>query len=331
MRKRVGIPLALGAYEYLPLWQTFFEELGAEVLVSQATTKEILDRGIEDTVSDACVPIKVFQGHVAELADKVDFLFIPRLVNVIDNKVFCPKFLGLPEMVKFTMSGLPQIIDVRVDLRQGRLRFLQQCHRISRLFTDKVGTFLRAMRRSLQQLRRFRRLLAQGLTFWEARRRLGRRQTRFTHRRSAEEAADHQLRIAVLGYPYAVYDPYINANLLKKVRRQEATVLTADMLSWRRLLPYSGGLRKDMFWTFSDRALRAGYYYLAKGLVDGVIHVTAFGCGPDSMVDKLLDLASLQHSTPYMTLMIDEHTGDAGVMTRVEAFCDMVRRRKEAG
>ena len=84
-----------------------------------------------------------------------------------------------------------------------------------------------------------------------------------------------------------------------------------------------------MFWTFSDLVLRATHYIYQKGTVDGVIHLTAFGCGPDSIVDKLMDMAAKQNENiPFMSLSIDEHTGDAGISTRLEAFTDMLRRRK---
>ena len=64
------------------------------------------------------------------------------------------------------------------------------------------------------------------------------------------------------------------------------------------------------------------YYYRNK--VDGLIHVTAFGCGPDAMVGKLIELeAKTSGEIPYLKILVDEHTGDAGLMTRIEAFTDM--------
>jgi len=66
--------------------------------------------------------------------------------------------------------------------------------------------------------------------------------------------------------------------------------------------------------------------------IDGILHVTAFGCGPDFMVDKLMEIEAKNKNSqvPFMSLSIDEHTGEAGIMTRIEAFCELVRRRKEA-
>jgi len=61
---RVGIPRALLYYQYYPMWKTFFEALGAEVIVSPATTQTMLANGSSRVVADTCLPVKVFLGHV---------------------------------------------------------------------------------------------------------------------------------------------------------------------------------------------------------------------------------------------------------------------------
>ena len=74
---RIGIPRALLYYQYYPMWQTFFEELGAEVVVSPPTTQTMLTEGSARVVADTCLPEKVFLGHILSLVDTCDFIFIP--------------------------------------------------------------------------------------------------------------------------------------------------------------------------------------------------------------------------------------------------------------
>jgi predicted nucleotide-binding protein (sugar kinase/HSP70/actin superfamily) len=67
--------------------------------------------------------------------------------------------------------------------------------------------------------------------------------------------------------------------------------------------------------------------------VDGIIHITAFGCGPDFIVDKLMELEARSRNMPYLTITLDEQTGQEGLNTRLEAFVDMLkikRAKKEA-
>ncbi len=91
---RAGIPRALLYYEYYPAWQTFFEELGAEVVVSPPTTQVILVEGSSRVVTDTCLPVKVFCGHVLTLVNKCDYIFIPAIRSVKSKIYNCSKFLG---------------------------------------------------------------------------------------------------------------------------------------------------------------------------------------------------------------------------------------------
>lgn len=104
---KVGIPRGLFYYYFFPLWCDFFHNLGAEVVLSQPTNKKILNRGVSLAVDEACLPVKLFYGHVVDLADKVDYLFLPRLVSTAQKEYICPKFMGLPDMIKAADIKLP--------------------------------------------------------------------------------------------------------------------------------------------------------------------------------------------------------------------------------
>jgi predicted nucleotide-binding protein (sugar kinase/HSP70/actin superfamily) len=77
MAIKIGIPRSLFYYRLFPLWESFFEELGAELVVSDITSRKILDDGVKSCVDEACLPVKLFHGHVINIKDKVDYLFIP--------------------------------------------------------------------------------------------------------------------------------------------------------------------------------------------------------------------------------------------------------------
>jgi len=64
-KKKVGIPRAFFYYIYYPAWRTYFESLGYEVVTSPETTKDIVDLGVRDALAEACVPVKIFFGHVS--------------------------------------------------------------------------------------------------------------------------------------------------------------------------------------------------------------------------------------------------------------------------
>ena len=72
MACKVGIPRALLYYKYFPMWRAFLDKLGAEVVVSENTNQKLISQGASLVVSDTCLPVKVFIGHVLSLSDKCD-------------------------------------------------------------------------------------------------------------------------------------------------------------------------------------------------------------------------------------------------------------------
>jgi len=79
-----------------------------------------------------------------------------------------------------------------------------------------------------------------------------------------------------------------------------------------------------------QRTLRATRYFARQKDIDGIIHLSAFGRGPDSIIDRYFQLDNYSSNKPFMQLVIDELSGVAGVGTQLEAFVDMVRRKKGA-
>lgn len=326
---RIGIPRTLAYFIYYPFWKTFLEVLGQEIIVSPPTTRDILDKGVREAVNDACIPIKLYHGHVAYLADKVDYIFCPRLVSVrkhgdFGTETFCPKFLGLPDMVRLAMDKLPPIIDERVDLKKGKDELFKVCSRVGETLGKSGVEVKKAYQQAVKVNKRFQQLLYQNLTPVEA------MEIMFDNQENKTPPRDTDLNIAVVGYPYAIYDGYINGGILKLLQKERVKVFTQDMLSDKIMNRQAKTLPKSMFWYFSNRAVYGTLHYMQTNNIDGIIHITAFACGPDSVVDRLLEIESRRRNRiPYLAIAVDEHTGEAGIRTRVEAFLDMLRFRRD--
>ncbi len=323
---KVGIPATLTYYVHFPLWNVFFSELGCEVEVSPDTNKKILDEGIKDTVTDACVPIKLYHGHVAALRDKVDFLFVPRMVNVDTESIitFCPKFLGLPDMIRASVPNLPELIAPEIDRKRGRHYLLKACHEIGHQLGRSKGLVVKAYRKAMSVQEKFEHLLVkEKITPLKGINHI------FSHE-ELPQRSETDLNIAVLGYPYQIYDPYVSCNLMSWLEEHGVRSWTTEMVEYSRLKSYAKMMQKKMFWHFSNKVMWGAFHYLEQPQIEGVIHVTAFSCGPDAMVDKLVELECKQRGMPFLSLMIDEQTGEGGVATRLEAFTDMLRLRRDS-
>ena len=119
MGKKIGIPRSLFYFKFITLWETFFNHIGAEVIVSDPTNKRILEDGVKACVDEACIPIKLFHGHVINLKDRVEYIFVPRFTSISKWEYICPEFGGLPDMVRHTLKGLPPLIDTEINMRNS--------------------------------------------------------------------------------------------------------------------------------------------------------------------------------------------------------------------
>ena len=317
---RIGLPQALLYYEFFPLWENFFENLGVEVINSGPTTKEILDLGVRSAISEVCFPVKVFYGHVMSLKDRVDYLFIPRLVCVEKGAYFCPKFLGLPDMVKSSLSHLPPLIEPTIDIRKSDNNFKNSFLAVGKLFTDnskKIYQSFYEAQRSLQlYLQSKENELDQKIISQQY------------NNEFSQGDLKNSLNIALLGHSYLIYDCFINLNLISKLKKIKINVLTAEMVKKKDIERQLKKLHKPIFWTLSKKTVGSALYFLEKK-IDGIIHLTSFECGEDSMIGELIRQESHKYpSVAYTEFVFDEHTGEAGIDTRTEAFLDMIIRRK---
>ena len=319
--KRIGIPRSLFFYSYLPFWQTFWSELGYEVIVSPLTNKDILDQGITHSATDLCVPVKIFHGHVSYLINQaVDVLFVPRMVSVGTKDTFCPKFLALPEMIKCSFPAMPAMASPRINVH-GKLQLFRLCTDLQRQWAPEKsvwGPFEKAYSAQAQ----YEAKLADGQSLDQAWAAFG--ESSYIEPTGSSPSMASEPKIAVLGYPYAVYDSFINSDVLKKLILLGVNVVTANMIPLRKRRLYR--LSKDLFWHYSNMVIQAGIFWLNQG-VAGLIHITNFACGPDAMAGKMLELACKQQDKPLLTLTLDEQTGQVGINTRIEAFVDMLQRR----
>jgi len=317
---RVGIPRALAYYEYFPMWETFFHELGIEVVLSAPTTKVILNNGVKSCVDEACLPIKIFHGHVLDLKDRVDYLFIPRLKSVARNEYICPKFCGLPEMIKYSIKeNLPPIIDVEINLRKNPKNLFKFFLMIGKFFADNHSQIKNAYEKAMQSHYEYKKKLESGYFPDE-----------ILEHKTKWKVHDGDLCIAVIGHVYNIYDHYVNMDIIRKFREQNIKVLTPEHIDSEAIERKANSLPKKMFWTFGKRLIGSVLHIIEQEKVDGIIYIMSFGCGIDAFISELCKIkVKRAGNIPFYLMTLDEHSGDAGLNTRLEAFIDMIRWRKQ--
>src|SRR4030042_4745503 len=149
----VGIPRALMFYLYFPLWRPFVEGLGWRVVVCDRRREKEKIIYFEDS----CLPMKLLVTHAMQLKDKVDHLFIPRLVSIHRTYIMCPKFRGAPDIVRLATGEDVSIIDETIDLRKGGMSLLQIFTKIGEKLGASRQESKRAFREAEESLNAFQR------------------------------------------------------------------------------------------------------------------------------------------------------------------------------
>jgi predicted nucleotide-binding protein (sugar kinase/HSP70/actin superfamily) len=126
-----------------------------------------------------------------------------------------------------------------------------------------------------------------------------------------------------------VYDPFINMNVKKKLNALGVGVVTYERVGRSEIDREAAALYKKPFWTFARDYYGAAAALCRTNAVDGILYLSAFACGVDSVVTALIE--SCLGDFPFMVLKLDEHTGEAGFDTRLEAFSDLLKRRRGIG
>jgi len=321
---RVGIPRALSYYQYYPGWKVFFEALGAETVVSPQTNKAIFTAGNSRAVAETCLPVKLFFGHVISLVDKCDYMFIPALRSLGRKAYYCSKFIGLPDMTRALVPGCPPILDPEIDLNKGRRSLYHAIYNLGRHFSSDKSKIKKALEQAERAHLAYRREMSgKGITPIQALDEMHRDEDNSY----LEPEISPSLSVAVIGHQYVIYEDYINHRLISRLQAMGFRVFTPEMAEQEALDIAMTNLGGAPHWSFEADIIGAGEHYL-EAKVNGIISVAVFGCGPDSMMIDMVRHRASEFRTPFLHLSLDEHTSEGGLVTRLEAFLDMVKRRK---
>jgi predicted nucleotide-binding protein (sugar kinase/HSP70/actin superfamily) len=318
---KIGVPKGLFFYYYSPLWETFFQELGLDIVFSPQTTQAIVEHGVGLAVDEACLPIKAFYGHVDYLKDIVDYIFIPRFVSIAKKEYICPKFMGLPDMIRQKITDLPTIIEPVIDCSKSKIQMEKEYLRIGKNLSLPPKKVKKAWQKSIVQYESFKYKVQSGHKYLD----LLKENSTITPQRKTNSSFD--IKIGLLGHGYNIYDPGLSMDLISRLEQLGSRVFTSENILDETIEAQAKKLPKPMFWTLGKKALGATMYWVSNGGVDGIIYLSAFGCGPDSLVGDLIERYCHKKNYPVLMLTVDEHTGEAGMATRIEAFIDLLERR----
>jgi len=289
----IGIPQGLIYWKRPYFWEAFFIELGFAVIISPSTNREIAESGIKASDPETCFANKIFWGHVKWLDGRCDHIFVPRLKSNEEKLEYCPKFFALPDVAKLFVETpiLSETFDERKERFENTLR------RLGKKLKKKDGEIREAARKACLREKELR----------------------------GEEAFSNRIqsstkpKIVLISHPYNLYDDYVNLRTKDKLEKLGMEVVFIDKV------PGSG--RKfvndwpQFHWEFGKEIAEKSDRVLNYGIA-GAVQISSFQCGCDAVLKEFVERNFKKNKIPFLYLVVDEHTGEAGLQTRLEAFVD---------
>jgi len=304
----IGIPRMLYVNDFLPYWRVFFTELGYRVVLSANTNRTLINRALEATVAETCFPAKVGLGHVLDLLEKkVDIIFLPSFIRLpvshdtARNTQACPYAQAFPYVAKASIRfGTTRTVEPVLFLHEKR-QFNKSMKALGRSLGKDAADVARAQRCATEALDNFHRAL---------------------QRRGRDVLAalkPGEKALVLVGRNYNTCDTGLNMNLPSRIRDLGVQAIPMDFIPLHEV-DLSG--QEHMYWKSGQKIMAAGRFISGRpGLFP--LYLTNFGCGPDSFITHFF--RTEMGGKPFLQLEIDEHSADAGAITRIEAFLDSLK------
>ena len=306
-RPTIGMQRALYGHHTAILWAHFFDRLGYRLVLTPPTNSQISRKGVERAGDGVCYPVKVSHGHIAQLIGKSRYLFIPTLIKMATSKpsetgFYCPMVQSNSYVARMAFDlDRASIINPVIDLKHDPDTLAVE---IYRQMGARLGLSKRLIKQSLHHA------LEKQQHFIADMHQQGRKILRKLD--SAEPI------IIVTGRPYNLYDDRLNLRLGQNLAKLGIMALAMDFID---VAPVDLSEFPSMFWGLGAQILRTAKIVAANPNYFG-LHLTNFGCGADSFIEHFYKF--IMGNKAHLILELDEHSAAAGVMTRLEAYKNVI-------
>jgi predicted CoA-substrate-specific enzyme activase len=307
----IGIPRALMVfYQQFPFWRTFFEELGFTVVISRESDKSLVTKSLETITAETCLPVELMHGHVIDLIEKdVDYIFLPFIVNAKQKEgnptlnCNCPWIQTYPFMIKAALRG--KVDESKLLMPTLHFRFFERAllGEMTTYFNEKFGISRNKIRNAVYKADEAQTSFEKKLT---------------DYGKEVINSIPADCRpVVLLGRPYNGTDQHLNLGLVEKLISQKVMPIPLDMLDLSEYNIFAN--YRNMYWPNGQKLIAAAQM-VAKSDKLNAVYISNFRCGPDSFIWHYV--TEELKGKPFLHLEIDEHSADAGMVTRIEAFLD---------
>ncbi|MFO7751360.1 MAG: acyl-CoA dehydratase activase [Desulfobacteraceae bacterium] len=312
----IGLPAAVHLVEDLEFWKVFFNRLGIKTITSE-TMKTPVSTGRSLASAEFCTPITAMHGHVADLLNRADLVFLPYYFeqgskNRNRRRQFCYYTQYLPSIVA-TIPGID-----RNRIISPVVRYLYTN------FHTKIELY-RALNGNAGEKISFFEISSAYDRAWEWKRQYD---SRLKEIMKQEQKTSRDIDVVLLGRPYTLLSPTLNSRIPDIFSSLNVKTYFQDMVDisshdFSTIDP----LLSEIHWKHAAAIIKAA---LVAARTENLypVYVTSFKCSPDAFGVDYFKKIMEAHDKPYLVLELDEHDSNVGYETRIEAAVRSFRNHK---
>ena len=303
----IGIPSGLQIFEETPLWKKFFHTLGLQTITHESMPDPI-SRGKKIAGAEFCAPMSAFYGHVDNLIDKCDIIFLP--IHIANNKdekkpSRLQKFCYYTQFSSTLASGIEhngkKINSMRplINHRANQLTTKYELLKALNQHTSGKFNFIDVSKAYDSALNYYR-------------------DTKLRLKTLYKNPGQGEIKVLLTGRPYTVLLESMNKDIPNYFASLGIETYFTDSIPAVEPSESIDNLLDQFHWAYPSEILAATEFCTrTEGLYP--VFVTSFKCSPDSFTLEYFKRIMDKHEKPYLILQIDDHDSNVGYETRIEA------------
>ena len=291
---KIGIPRAMTYYYFNNLWISFFKYLNVDIVISPLTNKKILKKGSSLLNDETCLSFKIYMGHIDYLINKVDYVLVPRIDNYGYKNQTCTNFLSFYDISSNIFKD--KIITYNIDYESKETERKSLIDLGIRLGFGKKEVKRAYINSKLKEISLRKIMVLENIS----------------------KLNSSNKKILIVSHPYNTYDNLIGKRIIEMIDK-DIDIIYSDLFDSKKVLKKAKELSHSLYWKYNKEII--GSIKLCEDKIDGIIFLSSFPCGPDSIVNELV---MRKINLPYLNLVIDDLDSFSGIETRIESFIDIL-------
>lgn len=299
---KIGIPRAFLYYRYGVLWKTFFQSLGCNVVLSPETNKQIISLGTNNTIDECCLSYKIYIGHAIYLSKICDYILIPRVCDYGRKDKVCTRLNGTYDNLKQKIPK-EQIIDYNIEytkLKFPIFGYIKLGLKITKNPIKIIYSYIKAKKK----------------------------QQKYDKQKSNTEynkLIKPNKKVLILSHQYNIQDKFISKYITNYLEENNIIPIYSNNFDKKTTKRFSQYFSQTLYWKYSKEMVGSLYY--TKNMIDGIIFISTYPCGIDSLVNNLITLKNKE--IPKLNLIIDENITELSLETKLESFIDILNQGED--